>query len=135
MLDVLPEPASTIVAVAGFAGVREGELRGLLWENCDGKQLSITRSVWRSYVLNPKTKASVRTSPGDLAAQRKAEQSPSADGQSAIWSDFSEQCRKTGITRADCSRCHSSQPGKSKPGVARLACIPPGSRDQSRRVR
>jgi integrase len=63
MLDVLPEPASTIVAVAGFAGVREGELRGLLWENCDGKQLSITRSVWRSYVLNPKTKASVAPVP------------------------------------------------------------------------
>lgn len=63
MLDVLPEPASTIVAVAGFAGVREGELRGLLWENYDGKQLSITRSVWRSHVLNPKTKASMAPVP------------------------------------------------------------------------
>lgn len=63
MLDVLPEPASTIVAVAGFAGVREGELRGLLWENYDGKQLSITRSVWRSHVLNPKTKASIAPVP------------------------------------------------------------------------
>ena len=38
---------------------------------------------------------------GDRAAQRKAEQSSSADRQSAIWSDFSEYCRKTGITRAD----------------------------------
>jgi integrase len=63
MLKVLPEPASTIVAVAGFAGVREGELRGLLWENYDGAQLSITRSVWRSHILNPKTKASMAPVP------------------------------------------------------------------------
>ena len=63
MLEVLPEPSSTIVAVAGFAGLREGELRGLVWENYDGEQLSITRSVWRSHVLNPKTKASVAPVP------------------------------------------------------------------------
>jgi integrase len=63
MLQVLPEPASTIVAVAGFAGLREGELRGLLWENYNGKQLSVTRSVWRSHVLNPKTKASMAPVP------------------------------------------------------------------------
>jgi hypothetical protein len=30
MLQMLPEPASTIVGVAGFAGLRGGELRGLL---------------------------------------------------------------------------------------------------------
>jgi len=63
MLQVLPEPASTLVAVAGFAGLREGELRGLLWENYDGEQLTITRSVWRRYVLNPKTKASMAPVP------------------------------------------------------------------------
>lgn len=71
MLDVLAEPASTIVAVAGFAGVREGELRGLLWENYDGKQLSITRSVWRSHVLNPKTKASMVPVPMILQLREK----------------------------------------------------------------
>lgn len=71
MLDVLPEPASTIVAVAGFAGMREGELRGLLWENYDGKQLSITRSVWRSHVMNPKTKASMAPVPVILQLREK----------------------------------------------------------------
>lgn len=71
MIDVLPEPASTIVAVAGFAGVREGELRGLLWENYDGKQLSITRSVWRSHVQNPKTKASMAPVPVILQLREK----------------------------------------------------------------
>jgi hypothetical protein len=33
MLNVLTEPASTIIAVAAFTGVRKGELRGSLWEN------------------------------------------------------------------------------------------------------
>jgi hypothetical protein len=32
MLKVLPEPASTIVAVAAFTGVCKGELRGFLWK-------------------------------------------------------------------------------------------------------
>ena len=47
MLKVLPEPASTIVAVAAFTGIRKGELRGLLWENYDGEQVLISQSFWR----------------------------------------------------------------------------------------
>ncbi len=47
MLKVLPEPASTIVAVAAFTGVRKGELRGLLWENYDGEHVLISQSFWR----------------------------------------------------------------------------------------
>ncbi len=47
MLKVLPEPASTIVAVAAFTGVRKGELRGLLWENYDGERVLISQSFWR----------------------------------------------------------------------------------------
>jgi integrase len=31
MLEVLPEPAATITAVAAFTGVRKSELRGFLW--------------------------------------------------------------------------------------------------------
>lgn len=33
MILALPEPASTIVATAAFAGLRKDEIRGLLWEN------------------------------------------------------------------------------------------------------
>jgi hypothetical protein len=36
MFSVLTEPAATVVVTAAFTGVREGELRGLLWENYDG---------------------------------------------------------------------------------------------------
>jgi integrase len=58
MLKVLPEPASTIVAVAAFTGVRKGELRGFLWENYDGEQVLISQSFWRGCALEPKTRNS-----------------------------------------------------------------------------
>ena len=58
MLQVLPESASTIVAVAEFTGIRKGELRGLLWENYDGQQVLISQSFWRGHALEPKTRQS-----------------------------------------------------------------------------
>jgi integrase len=58
MLHVLPESASTIIAVAAFTGIRKGELRGLLWENYDGLQVLISQSFWRGHALEPKTRQS-----------------------------------------------------------------------------
>ena len=58
MLQVLPESASTIAAVAAFTGIRKGELRGLLWENYDGQQVLISQSFWRGHALEPKTRQS-----------------------------------------------------------------------------
>jgi integrase len=58
MLEKLPEPASTIVATAAFAGLREAELRGLQMEDFDGKFLHVRRSVWRTHVNATKTDAS-----------------------------------------------------------------------------
>jgi len=58
MLKALPEPASTLVAVAAFTGVRKGELRGLLWENYDGEQVLLSQSYWRGHALEPKTRQS-----------------------------------------------------------------------------
>jgi integrase len=58
MLNVLPEPAATIVAVAAFTGVRKSELRGFLWENYDGEHMLISQSYWRCHALEPKTRQS-----------------------------------------------------------------------------
>lgn len=55
MFEVLPEPAVTIVAVAALTGVRRGELRGLRWEDFDGKELKVSRSYWRGIEQDPKT--------------------------------------------------------------------------------
>jgi integrase len=54
MITALPQPASTIVAAAGFTGLRLGEIRGLQWRDYDGKNLNICRSVWRTHVSGPK---------------------------------------------------------------------------------
>ena len=58
IVGILPEPASTVIALAGLAGLRRGEIRGLLWENYSGRTLRITQSVWNSHVNAPKTAAS-----------------------------------------------------------------------------
>jgi integrase len=58
ILDVLPEPAATIVAAAAFTGARKGEVRGFLWENYDGVQIRISQSFWRGHALEPKTRKS-----------------------------------------------------------------------------
>lgn len=58
MLAVLPEPASTVCAVAAFAGLRRAELRGLRWEEYDGEQIMVMRSVWEGFTNEPKTKRS-----------------------------------------------------------------------------
>ena len=54
MLTALPEPAATVVATAAFTGARKGEIRGLLWENYDGSEIRVMKSVWRSHVEEPK---------------------------------------------------------------------------------
>jgi integrase len=82
VLVELPEKPATIVATAAFTGVREGELRGMLWENYSGTQVWITQSVWRGHVQEPKTKASMAPVPviAELAARidtyRKSSGSP-----------------------------------------------------------
>lgn len=58
MIAVIPEPASTICAVAAFAGLRRSELRGIRWEDYDGHQLMVSRSVWEGFTNEPKTKRS-----------------------------------------------------------------------------
>ena len=58
MLAVLPEPAAAVCAVAAFAGLRRSELRGVRWEDYDGEQIMIMRSVWEGFTNDPKTKRS-----------------------------------------------------------------------------
>lgn len=52
----------TVVAVAAYAGLREGEIRGLDWTEYDFwsevKSLNVNKSAWRGHVKRPKTLAS-----------------------------------------------------------------------------
>ncbi len=58
MIRILPEPSSTIVAVAAWTGLRKGELRGMAWERYTGDMIYVAKSVWRNDVKAPKTRAS-----------------------------------------------------------------------------
>lgn len=51
MIDVLPDTAATVVAVAAFAGLRKSEIQGLKWEDLRDGELHITRSAWRTTTL------------------------------------------------------------------------------------
>jgi integrase len=54
MLAILPEPTATVVATAAFTGARKGEIRGFTWQNYDGSEIRVEKSVWRSHVDEPK---------------------------------------------------------------------------------
>jgi integrase len=56
MIELLPEPARTIVAVAGFTGLRRGELRGLEVGDYTAGVLTVRRSIWKTSVGEPKGK-------------------------------------------------------------------------------
>jgi len=54
-LPKLPELARTVVTVAAFTGLGESELRELLWDDYNGEEQSVRRSVWRTHVRPTKT--------------------------------------------------------------------------------
>jgi integrase len=63
ILEVLPLLPKAVIATASFVGLREGELRGLEWPDYTGDSLSVNRSIWRSVVNAPKTRASAQAVP------------------------------------------------------------------------
>jgi integrase len=63
ILEILPLLPKAVAATASFAGLREGELCGLEWPDFAGDSLSVNRSIWRTFVNRPKTKASAKPVP------------------------------------------------------------------------
>ena len=64
ILSLLPEPAATAFAVAGFMGLRHGEIQGLLWENYHGGEMYVSRSIWNGRISDPKTRKGRAPVPG-----------------------------------------------------------------------
>ncbi len=58
MLSVLPEPSRTAVAVAGYSGLRRGEIQGLRWSDYAGKQFNVEQSIWEGIAADPKSQSS-----------------------------------------------------------------------------
>ena len=63
ILDALPLLPKAIVATASFAGLRHGELRALEWPDYQGDSLSVSRSIWKTFINRPKTRASAQAVP------------------------------------------------------------------------
>src|SRR6266436_3871943 len=63
ILNILPLLPKAVIATASFAGLREGELRGLEWPDYSGESLSVNRSIWKNIVNRPKTLASAQSVP------------------------------------------------------------------------
>jgi integrase len=64
MIDVLEEPAATVVATAAFSGLRKAEIQGLRWEDLKDGELHVQRSAWRTTkVQETKTEASKASVP------------------------------------------------------------------------
>jgi integrase len=74
MLAALKEPAWTVILTAALTGLCKAEIRGLYWEDFDGKQLSVKRSVWNSVVSEPKTKR--RKAEGSGSGRKSAGRGP-----------------------------------------------------------
>lgn len=58
LLEPVSPPAAVAVALAYFAALRPAEIRGLKWEDFDGAELDIKRSVWRGIVGETKNESS-----------------------------------------------------------------------------
>ena len=56
MIDVLDEPAATVVALAAFSGLRKSEIQGLRWEDLKDNELHVQRTAWRPTHVIEQTK-------------------------------------------------------------------------------
>ncbi len=88
ILFLLPEPASTAFAVAGFMGLRHGEIQGLLWENYQGGEMYVSRSIWNGRISDPQGSQRPRSRSGDSATCRSAGNPSAALRESECWADL-----------------------------------------------
>jgi len=56
ILAHLPEPAATAFAIAAYAGLRVGEIEGLDWDEYLDGEIHVSRSVWNTQFVYPKTR-------------------------------------------------------------------------------
>jgi integrase len=115
MLKAVPEPSRTVIAVAAFAGLRRGEIEGLLWEAYDGDTLNVMRAMWQGIEGEPKSKKSNASVPVITLLRRLLDQ-------------HSQRCGnpKTGImfkTRHDTPlSMNNLLNDQIRPGVERCKC-------------
>lgn len=63
MLEVLPEPAATVLALAAFSGLRKSEIQGLRWGDWTRNELHVRRTAWRTTSVQEQTKTEASSAP------------------------------------------------------------------------
>jgi integrase len=63
ILAELPEPTAVAFAIAGYAGLRVGEVEGLRWEDVRDHHINVSRSIWAGRENPPKTSAGLAPVP------------------------------------------------------------------------
>ncbi len=58
MLNFFGRPVTTLIGLAGFAGLRKGELAGVYVEDWRDGDVWVERSVWRKHITEPKSRKS-----------------------------------------------------------------------------
>ena len=90
ILDLVPEIARPIVALAAYAGLSRSEIQGLLWEGLNGSELTILSSVVRGKRGALKTRARRDTVPLIEPLRQMLEMHRLKTWQSSQWSGISD---------------------------------------------
>ena len=95
ILEVLPLLPKAAVATASFAGLREGELRGVEWPDFAGETLTVRRSVWKAVVNAAQDSRQPSVRSGDSKLGRDLGRLPRIHAQPANWINL--QLRQRGV--------------------------------------
>ena len=108
ILEVLPLLPKAAVATPSFAGLREGELRGVEWPDFSGDTLTVRRSIWKAVVNEPKDSRQPPVRSGDSNLGQDPGRASRVHAQPGNWSDLSLRQRGAHGYGQTCPARHSS---------------------------
>jgi hypothetical protein len=83
------KPSSLKVLV----GLREGELRGLEWQDYNGTEITVSRSIWKSFIKSAKDQGEPQFRSSDSFVSGDSRRVPAEHAQSDVGGDFSHRLR------------------------------------------
>ena len=92
MIQAVPEPAATMLAVGAFTGARRGEIRGMAWENYRDGELLIDCSVLERYYDGTEEQEKQGAHSHHRLARRQTVGPPRAERQSHFRPAVPQQC-------------------------------------------
>ena len=133
--EVSAATVRALIAVAAFAGLRHGEIRGLWWEDDEDDRLTIRRSVWRTQVKDTKTHED-EENPGVVPIIRPLRVLLDAIRPAKrLRLDLPQQCRRGARPRQHCRESVQACLQGQWSRLERLARLSSRARDESEKAR